>query len=182
MPATAGRLQVSDDENDNRNLRIGDEQGALSGTWRYTIRYRVGDVVEPVTTPQGREFDEVVWNAVGTEWLVPIDEVTVRVDTPVPPLEFRCFAGAYGSTRRCSSEGGEGSTVTARAGPLGPQEAVTVAVDLPPGTVPGAEIDLVERWSFSRAFEFTPLKAGLAGRADASRRLGRGLRAGPSGP
>jgi uncharacterized membrane protein YgcG len=180
-PSTAGGLQVYDDDNGNRVIHIGDPSSTVSGTWRYTIEYQVRDAVEPVTVDNA-DFDEVVWNVVGTLWQVPIEQATVHVTAPAAPVTARCFAGGAGSTEPCASSGVQSGVFTATATALSPGQGMTVTVDLPPGTVPGAKIDLVERWSFRRAFEVTPLKAGLAagltaiGALGLARLLGRSAR------
>lgn len=161
-PAAAARLKVSTDTTGHRVIRIGDPNLTVSGTWRYTIRYRVHDVVEPVTV-QGVPMDEVVWNAIGSQWQVPIRSVTMHFTAPAAPLSARCFAGYYGSAQPCDQTTTSGTTILGGVESLSPGDAATLAVDLPPGTVPGAKIDKVERWTFSRAFEVTPLKAGFAG-------------------
>jgi uncharacterized membrane protein YgcG len=160
-PSTAGRLKLTT-EKGYRVFRVGDANQTVSGTWQYTIRYRVHDVVEPVAV-EGAPMDEVVWNAIGTQWGIPIRNVTTTFTSPAEPLSTRCFAGARGSTELCDDGSTSGATMVRRVRSLAPYEGVTLAVDLPRGTVPGAKINLVERWTAARAFEVTPMKAGLAG-------------------
>src|SRR3712207_6924402 len=37
--------------------------------------------------------DELYWNAVGTEWSVPVERATVRVTTPSDITQVACFGG-----------------------------------------------------------------------------------------
>ena len=116
--------------------------------------------MEPVSTDNA-SFDEVVWNVTGDGWTVPIAAASARFEVPAPPLSARCFSGVYQSTQACPLDV-DGTTVTSPGTALVPGEGLTLAIDLPAGSVPGAEISLVQRWSVQRAFEVTPLKAGFA--------------------
>jgi uncharacterized membrane protein YgcG len=158
-PTRAGHFETYT-ENDNKVIKIGDPDSTVNGVWRYTIDYVVGDTVEPVRNDQA-SVDELVWNVTGDGWSVPIETASARFELPAAPLATRCFSGTYGSTQTCPLDV-DGDTVSSPGTALAPGEGLTLAIDLPPGSVPGAQINLVERWSMERAFEVTPLKAGLA--------------------
>lgn len=164
-PSRAGRYQVTT-QNDNKVIRIGDPDSTVNGVWRYTIDYVVGNAIEPVRPSEDEigksSVDELVWNVTGNGWDVPIAAASARVEVPAAPIAVRCFSGPYGSTEACPVDV-DGTTVTSPGTALPPGEGLTLAIDLPPGSVPGAQIRTVERWSVERAFEVTPLKAGLAG-------------------
>ncbi|MDH4147575.1 MAG: DUF2207 domain-containing protein, partial [Acidimicrobiia bacterium] len=158
----AGAVVVADDENDNRVIRVGSETNFITGVWRYTISYRVARTVEEVTNTDV-SFQELAWNAVGTEWEVPIAQTSVRFSGPADLAGVRCFTGPFQSVFPCPQADQEGSTASFAAPLLGPGDALTIYLTYPSRTIPDATPDLVERWSFARAFEVTPLKAAVAG-------------------
>lgn len=158
----AAAVAVTDDDNGNRQVRIGTQGNFISGTWRYTITYSVPRTVEAIETVDAH-YQELAWNAVGTGWPVPIDEVDISYRGPGPVINSTCFTGTAGSTAGCAATAVDGTGFTARAEALAAAEGVTIGIALPPGTVANATPTLVERWSFARAFEATPLKLGLAG-------------------
>jgi hypothetical protein len=72
-------------------LKIGDPDETITGAHRYTISYRIEGALN------GFEgHDELYWNAIGTEWPVPIEQATIRVTTPADIIEVACFGGESG--------------------------------------------------------------------------------------
>ncbi|MGH2572200.1 MAG: DUF2207 domain-containing protein [Actinomycetota bacterium] len=140
------------------NIRIGDPDLTIHDRHTYTIRYRMAGALNAFPT-----HDELYWNAVGTEWAVPIARATVEVTAPVPIAQVTCFAGAFGSNLPCSgsSAGGRRATFSHRDLPSG--GGLTIVVGFPTGAVVSSDPILVERWSFARAFSATPLTLSLAG-------------------
>ena len=132
-------------------LKIGDPDKTITGAHRYTIVYRVKAALNGFS-----DHDELYWNAVGTEWSVPIETVTVRVTTPADITEVACFGGGSGSRLACSEADRSGRAAGFSQGGLGPGEGVTVVVGFAKGAVPPPAPVLDERWSFSRAFSATP--------------------------
>lgn len=137
---------------DRASIRIGDPARTVTGRHQYSIRYRLGSVVE-----DGR----LSWDAVGTDWDVPIAKIRVHV---VAPLEFDglgCTRGDRGSTRRCPlSQAQPGHLQTAVAG-LGRRQGVTVSARVarpvvapasPPAPAGGAR-------------DVSPLRIGVLGMA-----------------
>jgi uncharacterized membrane protein YgcG len=159
-PGRAGRFRTYR-ENQNLVIQIGDADTTVSGVWRYTIGYRVTDTVERIERDPTSSYEELLWNVTGNGWLVPISAVDVRLAAPAVPLSVRCFTGVVGSTASCPSYA-DGTTVQASGSDLDPGEGVTLAVDLPSEAVADPHVQLVERWTFQRAFEVTPQKALLA--------------------
>ncbi len=84
-------------EGENLALKIGDPHVTVRGFVSYTLRYRVFRALI-------RYEDEVelYWNAVGTEWTMPIRHAQVEVLLPagIPPedVRFLGYKGPYGST------------------------------------------------------------------------------------
>ena len=147
-----------EEEGGTLHIRIGDPDLTITGRHTYTIRYRVAGALNGFT-----QHDELYWNAVGTEWTVPIVRATAEVTAPVKILQVLCFAGAAGSTLECEKSQVAGKTATFSHRDLSPANALTVVVAFPKGAVVSTDPILEERWSFARAFSATPLTLGLAG-------------------
>ena len=136
-------------------LKIGDPDKTITGAHRYTITYRIEGALN------GFEgHDELYWNAIGTEWPVPIEQATVRVTTPADIIEVACFGGEGGSRLACAQAERAGRTAGFSDRRLAPGNGVTVVVAFAKGAVPPPAPVLDERWSLTRAFSVTPATAG----------------------
>ncbi|HJP67134.1 MAG TPA: DUF2207 domain-containing protein [Actinomycetota bacterium] len=139
-------------------IKIGDPDRTISGVHVYTIVYRVRGTLNGFS-----DHDELYWNAVGTYWDVPIDQVRVSASIPGPITQVACFAGPLGSSLPCDRARSRGQAAAFVQAGLGPQEGVTVVVGFPRGLVPAPAPILKERWAFQRAFSATPVRLGLTG-------------------
>jgi hypothetical protein len=155
-PGTPDDLKI-EDAGRFTSFRIGDPDRTISGVHDYTISYRVRGALN------GFEgHDELFWNATGTEWQVPIDQVLVTVHAPASITDVACYQGQRGSRLTCESAiGGDGPSATFSQNGLSSFEGVTIVVAMPKGTVATPEPILDETWSVARAFEITPLSVGL---------------------
>ncbi|CAA9211643.1 MAG: hypothetical protein AVDCRST_MAG10-144 [uncultured Acidimicrobiales bacterium] len=140
-----------------KRLKIGDPDKEITGAHRYTIVYRVDAALNGFP-----EHDELYWNAIGTEWNVPIERAAVRVTTPSDITQVACFGGGSGSRLPCSEADGAGRIAGFSQGGLGQGEGVTVVVGFAKGAVPEPVPVLDERWSFRRAFAATPATVGIS--------------------
>jgi hypothetical protein len=139
-------------------LRIGDPDRTITGIHTYTITYRVLGAMNAFA-----DHDELYWNAIGTQWDVPIDQATVHVSTPAEVLTgVACFAGSFGSNLPCDQSSTDGSMASFAQAGLSPGEGLTVVVGLPKGVVPHPVPILKERFSLPRAFSLTPVTASVA--------------------
>lgn len=139
-------------------IRIGDPDRTISGRHRYVIEYRVRGALTPFEA-----HDELYWNAVGTEWSVPIHDVDVTVSGPGRIGRIACFRGPDQSTLPCASATRDGRQADFSDRGLFPFEGVTVAVGMRKGVIePPPELILDERWSFGRAFTSDPSHLGVA--------------------
>jgi hypothetical protein len=119
-------------------LRIGDPDRTVHGEVLYTIRYRVARALR-------RYGDEVelFWNAIGTDWEMPIARARVEIVFPpaIAPIDVRTegFRGPYGS-RDPVELGWENGVLVGETERLRAREGITVAVRMPRGAValPGA--------------------------------------------
>ncbi|HEX3621311.1 MAG TPA: DUF2207 domain-containing protein [Acidimicrobiales bacterium] len=140
-----------------KGIRIGDANKTITGEHRYTLTYRVGSALNGFA-----DHDELYWNAIGTEWTVPIDRATVRVTTPSPIGQVACFGGGNGSHLACDQAGQSGAVATFADSGLGGGEGATVVVGFAKGAVPPPTPVLDERWAFARAFALTPATGGVS--------------------
>lgn len=140
-----------------KRIRIGDPDRTVSGAHRYTITYRIDAALNGFP-----EHDELYWNAIGTEWSVPVERATIRVTAPAEITDVACFGGGSGSRLQCSEAASSGPVATFSQDGLGPGEGVTVVVAFAKGAVPPPVPVLDERWSFSRAFSVTPVTAATS--------------------
>ena len=140
------------------SIRIGDPSQVVTGQHTYRLTYRLRGVLTAYASR-----DELYWNAIGTQWNVPIGRAVVRVSAPAQVIRAACYAGLPGSTQRCQQSGiTHGVAVFAQSG-LGPHEGVTVAAAIPTGIVPVPRPVLEERWTLQQAFAATPAALGVSG-------------------
>jgi uncharacterized protein (TIGR04222 family) len=155
---TPAQYSVETDGNDQR-IKIGDPDRTITGAHTYVITYRVRGALNGFA-----DHDELVWNAVGVKWPVPITDVTAVVHAPAAIQRVGCTSGSFGSTFACDSAVSSGDTATFTQAKLGPYEGLTLTVALPSGAVhPAPKPVLEERFSLTSAFRATPATGGLAG-------------------
>jgi uncharacterized membrane protein YgcG len=156
-PGTPDQFELQE-EGGILHIRIGDPDLTITGRHTYTIRYRVAGALNGFS-----DHVQLYWNAVGTDWEVPIELATAEVTAPVRVLQVLCFGGPVGSTLECARGNSAGRKATFSHSDLPPFNGVTVVVAIPPDAVLSSEPILEERWTFARAFSVTPLTLGLAG-------------------
>jgi Predicted membrane protein (DUF2207) len=139
-------------------IRIGDPDRTITGRHGYTIVYRVEGTLNGFA-----DHDELYWNAVGTQWEVPIEHAAVTVGAPAAISRVACYAGPLGATTPCAASRMDGRNASFAGTKLSGHEGVTVVVGFPTGVVPAPRPILDERWSLARAFSATPGALELAG-------------------
>jgi len=125
-------------ERGNLVLRIGDPDRTVRWRVTYTVRYRVMRALR-------RYGDEVelYWNAIGTDWAMPIARARVELTFPraIAPTDVRAvgFRGPYGSTDPLEL-GWENDRLVGETELLRAREGIAVAVRVPERAVrlPGA--------------------------------------------
>jgi len=140
------------------SVKIGNPDQTVTGVHWYQITYLVRGSLNGFA-----DHDELYWNAVGTQWDVPIGRATVRVSAPVAVTRAACFAGPVGSAAACQHAAITNGTARFTQSGLGPHEGLTVVVAIPAGVVASPGPILRERWSLQRAFALTPVSAGASG-------------------
>ena len=74
------------------------------------------------------DHDELFWNAIGTEWSVPIDHGETTVTATADITQVACFSGPVRSTLPCANATSSGNTATFSQGNIPPNAALTVVV------------------------------------------------------
>ncbi|HEY7107279.1 MAG TPA: DUF2207 domain-containing protein [Acidimicrobiia bacterium] len=159
---TPAQYEVSD-EGDDERIKIGDPDTTITGVHTYDITYRVRGAMNGFA-----DHDELVWNAVGTEWSVPIVSADVMVHAPADILNVNCAQGETGSNAPCGSATFEGASAhfVPSGNPLwqlGPFEGMTVSIAIPGGVVATTRPILEERFTFASAFRMTTATSWIAG-------------------
>ncbi|MEV5572406.1 DUF2207 domain-containing protein [Spirillospora sp. NPDC052269] len=108
------------------DVRIGDPATAVSGVRHYMIDYDVRNVVAS---------DTLDWNAIGTEWSVPIDVATVVLKGPAAYRSLGCQAGPAGAMKPCKGMWNTGGGSAAFGQSMGAREGLTVRAKFPSGTI-----------------------------------------------
>jgi hypothetical protein len=139
-------------------IRIGDPDQTITGRHDYRIVYRVEGALNGFA-----DHDELYWNAIGTQWPVPIERASVTLSAPAAIGRVVCYAGPAGATTPCASSRNDGRTAFFTAADLSWNQGVTVVVGFPTGVVPATRPILDERWSLARAFSATPGTLTVAG-------------------
>lgn len=148
-------LEVSQEGN-VLSIRVGDPDVTIEGAETYVLTYRVEGALNAF-----EEYDELYWDAIGTEWSVPIRQATVRVDAPAITKAV-CFKGSYGSTGRCEKLVQRATSVDVVVQGVGSGVGVSVVIGLPPDAVDVPPPVYEQRWSLQRGFSVTPATVGVA--------------------
>ncbi|MFA5080565.1 MAG: DUF2207 domain-containing protein [Candidatus Paceibacterota bacterium] len=83
-------------EGENYSVKIGDKDILVTGQRNYIISYTVKRAIGYFS-----DHDELYWNAIGTEWTVPIKKVLINMNG-FGVNNVKCFYGDYGSQNECS--------------------------------------------------------------------------------
>jgi uncharacterized membrane protein len=150
----SGHNAISD-EGRYKIFKIGDAKHTVTGKHTYVITYTIRGALNGF-----RDHDELYWNAIGTEWQIPIDHSQVEVTAPGGINQVACFTGRFGETTACSVAQQVNDTTAdfAREGTLYPGDGVTIAVSMNKGVIDPAGVApiLDEKWNLARAFAVTP--------------------------
>jgi uncharacterized membrane protein YgcG len=111
-----------------KRIRIGQKRVFLSrGEHTYVIKYRTDRQVGFFDT-----FDELYWNATGTEWTFPIDWAQAVIELPpgASVVQTSAYTGPFGAkgTNYRESWDSYGRVVFTTKRPLGVKEGLTIAV------------------------------------------------------
>jgi len=138
-------------------VKIGDPDRTITGEHTYEITYRVQGALNGF-----RDHDELVWNAVGTGWTVPIARATAQVTAPAEIPRVACSEGPYTSNLPCQASSATGTTARFAQDDLSPGEGLTFTIAIPKGAVASPKPILEERFSLGQAFTVDPWTVGGA--------------------
>jgi len=128
-------------------IKIGDPDRTITGEHTYEITYRVRGALNGFS-----EHDELVWNAVGTQWPTIINDVSAQLVAPADITAINCAQGSFGSNLPCDTASFEGDVASFGQAQLFPFQGLTLTIGLPKGAVPQPKPILEERWTVGRAF------------------------------
>jgi uncharacterized protein (TIGR04222 family) len=141
------------------HLRIGDPDSTVTGLNDYTITYTVRGAPKTFA-----DHDELYWDAIGTQWPVPIHNAHVAVEGPEPITRVACFAGPQGSSYPCDRGSISSGQADFSQAYLAAGSGLTTVVALPKGAIqPPPEPILAKHKTFADAFEVTPVTTGFGG-------------------
>lgn len=121
-------------ESDQLRIKIGDPDTLITGEHTYILKY---DVKKPVVFQE--QFDRLSWNAIGTEWTIPIESIDVHMTAPKSfenkILKVNCYRGVYGVAQSCGFGSVQKLAADFKTTKLGQNKGITIDIDLKKGTV-----------------------------------------------
>ncbi|NNF55238.1 MAG: DUF2207 domain-containing protein [Acidimicrobiales bacterium] len=126
-------------------IRIGDPDITIRGRHRYQLEYILNTLVAG---------DQFSWNAVGTEWEVPISSSEIHLISTNEWLNPRCDTGRFGSIGGCTAEQVSPGHLLVETGRLASGVGVTVSA--------GIGASLTQLPSLPKPPQPEPLTGGLS--------------------
>ena len=118
-------------------IKIGDANTTLIGAQNYNIKYLYN-----IGKDTGKNYDELYFNLIGSEWDTTIDKITFTIEMP---KEFDADKVGFSSGKKYSTYSNDvtytitGNTINGTCSKkLNPGEALTVRIQLPEGYFTGA--------------------------------------------
>jgi uncharacterized membrane protein YgcG len=132
---TARTYSTYDDSNGNLIVRMADMNAYVHGQQIYVLTYTQQDVTKHFSD---KNDDEFYWDINGTEWKVPIGQLSLTLTLQDPLAKAHngqnsCYEGAAKSTQECTITQ-NGSVISAATSDLAAGENMTVAVGFAPHT------------------------------------------------
>lgn len=127
IKANGAAVRVVHDNNlDYLRLRIGDPNATVTGEVVYEIQYNI--VGSLINTSEGTLLN---WDAVGSLWEVPIENITTILKTNFIEKEtVTCVQGSFTQSYPCVGPSRIDNNIIFEAGPLKPGQAVTINADV----------------------------------------------------
>lgn len=113
---------------DTVSIRIGSPDYTVNGDQKYVIHYKIG-----FGDDGSKDWDEVYYNIIGTDWPCTIDNVTFSITLPkeFDANKIGFSTGTQGTSGYAYSV--SGNTVSGRVQELGEYEGLTMRIELPEG-------------------------------------------------
>ncbi len=124
---------------DTIEIKIGDPNALVTGRKKYILNYTVRGALNDFP-----DHSELYWNAIGTDWKIPIMNATVLIQIPQSVtstlLQTDCYTGTYGEKQPCATVRtndlrGHAASATYVHNNLEPNQALTVVLGFPTGIV-----------------------------------------------
>jgi hypothetical protein len=142
-------------------IKVGDPDVEVDGTHTYRVTYTMAGVVNPEAPGSG--LDELSWNAVGDQWEIPLNQVSVVVNTPADVERVACFTGSD-FDEPCKAQQQQPRSVSYWPEEyLEPGEGLQIVAGMPAGSFPGVEPILIERYSATRVLGLSPAVGAVSG-------------------
>ena len=130
----------------NSVLKIGDPERTITGKHTYSILYTVSGGITYFS-----DHDELYWQVTGTEWIIPIDQVSVTVTLPdsvdEKNVRMTCYTGSASSDQSDrTSVYTNGRIEIASQKKLLPGEGLTIVIGFPKHIVAVLEPKPVNTW------------------------------------
>ncbi len=140
-------------------IKVGDPRREVTGPQKYRLTYTTTGLVNPNVSGS----DEIFWNAIGDQWTIPRQNITVTLIGPADVTRSTCYAGEPSARTTCGSDTPDGRQVSFTQPQLSEGEGMTVVAAWPAGTFVGAEPRLIARYSPGNTFTANPgtLGAGV---------------------
>lgn len=126
--------------NNLKTIKIGDPDQTVSGMQVYVINYQVKQAIDYYN-----DHDELYWDAIGNNWLVPIlnSQINLHFYEPlaIGQLKLECYFGQFGSSSKCvdkniySTSKDKLSDFSFETGQLGANSGVTIRWQFDKGLV-----------------------------------------------
>lgn len=142
-------------------IKVGDEDQEIEGVQTYELGYTITGLVNPMVAASGQ--DEIFWNVIGSQWEIPLNDVSVTLTGPAAVDRYTCFVGKVGSTQTCESATPDGDSVTFTAPTVTKGTGLTVVAAWPGGTFVGAEPELITRRNLGNTFTLDPATGAVTG-------------------
>jgi hypothetical protein len=145
-----------------KSLKIGSPYRTLNGPQTFVIRYLVQGAL--LFLP---DHDELFWNALGTDWDVPVASLRTTVRLPFEPdaaqLKTAAFSGRFGAREsKVDIRIADARTVVFSGSGYGPGEGVTIVVGWPKGLVTPPPYKVMPSRAAGFAFPWFPFMLGLS--------------------
>ncbi len=138
--------------------KIGSKNKTVTGKHHYRFEIDVTGLVNPRNEESG--LDELNWSVIGTGWVIPIKNVTVKVSGPGTPERVMCELGGKVDCTLANktARGGDFATEQTKPG-----QYMQVVGGYPANTFPGLERSLTRRANVSNSFPLDPVQLGISG-------------------
>ncbi len=152
---------VDESSSNIARIRIGDADKNISGYQEYKILYSAKNSLIPISNDRAQLY----WNAIGTEWNIPIQDIAVTASVPdVIPEESFCYVGGVHSEVPCNLNESIGRTVSVQHPSLQAYEGISLQINFDTASIGAPEL-MAHRSPWWTFIILTKVLLGLLGLA-----------------